>query len=107
MKFGDILRELLEERDITQKQLACELCLSVSTIGNYVNNQREPDYAILKRMADYFRVTTDFLLGHTADAACITHAEYRLLQFYRSIDPSAQAALIDQAAALAKHFGRQ
>lgn len=106
MEFGDILRELLEERGITQKQLAQELCLSVSTIGNYVNKQREPDYAILGRMADYFQVTTDFLLGHTGGSSSFTHAEYRLLQFYRSIDPSAQSALIDQAAALAKHFRR-
>lgn len=107
MKFGDVLRELLEEREITQKQLAQELCLSVSTIGNYVNNQREPDYAILKRIADFFRVTVDYLLDHTAADASISHAELRLLQCYRKMNRSAQAALIEQAAVLAAHFPQE
>ena len=34
MKFGEILRELLEDNDITQKQLATDLNIAATTIGN-------------------------------------------------------------------------
>ena len=46
MRFGDILRELLEERELTQKQLAADLHLASSTLGNYIRNIREPDYSL-------------------------------------------------------------
>ena len=48
MNFGDILRELLEDRDLSQKQLADALNISASAIGNYVRNNREPDFGTLK-----------------------------------------------------------
>ena len=62
MKFGEFLRELLEDNDITQKQLAADLNLAPTTIGNYIRCFREPDFAILKLFATYFNVTTDYLL---------------------------------------------
>ena len=51
MKFGDVLRELLEEQNLSQKQLAAELNISASALGNYIRNNREPDFEILKRIA--------------------------------------------------------
>ena len=36
MKFCEVLRQLLEENDITQKKLANDLNIGVTTIGNYV-----------------------------------------------------------------------
>ena len=62
MNFGDILRSLLEERDITQKKLALDLNIAPSTIGGYVQNSSEPDFETLKRLAKYFDVTTDYLI---------------------------------------------
>lgn len=64
MKFGDILRELLEEQDLSQKQLADALNISASAIGNYVRNNREPDFETLKKIARYFCVSIDFLLNY-------------------------------------------
>ena len=43
MQFGDVLRGLLEETEITQKQLAAELNLLPATLGRYIRNEREPD----------------------------------------------------------------
>lgn len=106
MKFGDVLRELLEERGITQKQLAQELCLAVSTVGNYANNQREPDYWVLKQIAAYFQVTTDYLLDYSSDQA-IRHDEHHLLHLYRAMNDEAKALFLDEAAAFARHFPNQ
>ena len=43
-EFGDNLRTLIEERDITQKELARQLNIAPSTLGSYVQNVREPDF---------------------------------------------------------------
>lgn len=65
LKFDDMLRDLLEEHDITQSRLAKELNIAQSTIANYIRNEHEPDFAMLKKFASYFHVSTDYLLGHT------------------------------------------
>jgi len=61
--FGNIIRDLRKQKGITQKELAQLLQLSESTIGMYERNERQPDYNSLIRIADYFNVSTDFLLG--------------------------------------------
>ncbi|MGM2820537.1 helix-turn-helix domain-containing protein [Bacillus cereus group sp. Bce001] len=61
--FGNIIRNLRKQKGITQKELAQSLQLSESTIGMYERNERQPDYNTLIRIADYFNVSTDFLLG--------------------------------------------
>ena len=65
MKFGDVLRELLEERELSQKCLADDLNISSGAIGNYVRNNREPDFETLKKISGYFHVTTDYLLNNS------------------------------------------
>ncbi|EEM80760.1 helix-turn-helix domain-containing protein [Bacillus thuringiensis] len=62
--FGNIIRDLRKQKGITQKELAQSLQLSESTIGMY---ERQPDYNTLIRIADYFKVSTDFLLGRDFD----------------------------------------
>ena len=84
MKFCDILRELLEDHDITQKQLASDLNIGVTTIGNYVRGIREPDFDTLKLFASYFNVTTDYLLDFQSDNTK-SHDEDELLKIYRSL----------------------
>ncbi|MEI5948890.1 helix-turn-helix transcriptional regulator [Bacillus albus] len=65
--FGNIIRDLRKQRKITQKELAKSLQLSESTVGMYERNERQPDYNTLIRIADYFKVSTDFLLGRNFD----------------------------------------
>ena len=66
MNFGEILTSLREERGIYQKELAAILKVSVGTISNYENNVHFPDQEALIQLADYFGVTTDYLLGRTS-----------------------------------------
>lgn len=65
MKTGGILSQLRKEKDVGQKEIAAYLNVSIGTVSNYENNVHAPDYATLCRLADYFGVTTDFLLGRT------------------------------------------
>ena len=48
-----------------QKFVAAELGISRGMLSNYELGTREPDFLILCRMADYYRVSTDYLLGRT------------------------------------------
>lgn len=95
MKLGNILKELLYLHDMTQKQLANALDLSPSALGNYVQGIREPDYDTLIQIADYFHVTTDFLLDHSQKAEC-SHEEELLLHIFRSLTNEQQEFYLEQ-----------
>lgn len=95
MTLGEILRNLLIEKDITQKQLAESLNIAPSTLGNYIQNVREPDYEMLKCFADYFNVSTDYLLNHRANGAT-SHKEDELLRVFRALTKDQQEIFIEQ-----------
>lgn len=61
--FGDRLKELRIEKNLTQAQLAKFLNISPSSIGMYEKNRRIPDTETLKRFAKYFNVSVDYLIG--------------------------------------------
>ena len=103
MTLGEILRNLLDEKDMTQKQLALNLKISASTLGNYVQNTREPDYELLKSIADYFNVTTDYLLDHRS-AETYNHREDELLRIFRKLSEDQQKLYIDQGKLLITHY---
>lgn len=102
MKLGENIKELLEQYDMTQKQLAEELTLSPSALGNYIQNIREPDYATLVCIADFFKVSTDFLLNHEIKNGN-THSEQVLLHIFRSLSEEQKEIYLEQG----KVFVRQ
>lgn len=63
--FGERLKALLEERDMSQVGLSRLLHLGKSTISQYISGVRNPDIATLKAVAEAFSVSTDYLLGRT------------------------------------------
>lgn len=63
MTFAEILQELREDKNISRKALATKLNISVSTLGMYEQGRREPNIDMLIKIADYFEVSIDFLVG--------------------------------------------
>ena len=59
------LKELRISKGISQLKLAMDLSMNQNSISRYENGQREADYATLIRIADYFDVSVDYLLGRT------------------------------------------
>lgn len=59
------LKELRENKRLSQLQLAMELGLTQNSISRYETGAREADYETLIRFADYFGVSIDYLLGRT------------------------------------------
>lgn len=103
MKFSTRLENMLEERDMTQKQLATALHIAPSTLNGYLRRDREPDYDTLISLAAYFEVSTDYLLGVTEIRRPYYALDYydkredELLETYRSLGPQEQNYLIKQA----------
>ena len=101
MRFGDIVKELLEENDISQKKMAQDLNIGITTLGNYIRGVREPDFHMLKAIAEYFSVSTDYLLdNHSALSA--DHDEDQLLHIYRSLPDNLRPLLIEHGKVLSR-----
>lgn len=101
MRFGDILRSLLDDRDITQKQLAASLNIAPTTLGNYFRNEREPDFETLKMLAGYFNVSTDYLLDYRTGNTS-SRQEDELLRVFRAMTPEQQVIFVEQGKAVAR-----
>lgn len=61
--FNVILKQLREEKGLTQEDMAKFLNVARATYANYETGNREPNYATLQNLSGFFEVTTDYLLG--------------------------------------------
>lgn len=82
MEVGEILAKLRKEQNLGQKELASYLNLSTGTISNYENGIHFPDLHTLCRLADYFGVTTDYLLNRTDYRYDVNKMNHRLNRDY-------------------------
>lgn len=65
MDFGERVKGLREEINLSRDELAKEFEISYSTLSKYETNGRFPDKNMLKRFSNYFDVSIDYLLGQT------------------------------------------
>lgn len=63
--FFKVLQQLRKGAKLTQDQLSDALQVQKRTYGSWERGERQPDFETLCRIADYFGVTTDYLLGRT------------------------------------------
>lgn len=63
--LGQRLKELREEKGLTQKQLAEKLGINSVTYLHYEKEQREPPLAMLADISRFYGVSVDYLLGLT------------------------------------------
>lgn len=61
------LKQLRQSRQLSQKELGNILNISNATLSLYETNERKPDIDTTKKIADYFNVTSDYLLDRTDD----------------------------------------
>ncbi len=67
VSFGQRLKELRELKGMSQEELARIFNLSQSTFAYYERNKKQPSQRTLSLLADYFGVSTDYLLGREAN----------------------------------------
>ena len=79
-QLGKILAKLRQERRLTKEQLGQVLCVSAGTISNYEKDVHLPDADKLIMLADYFHVSTDYLLGRTRIQETQTDFQKKILE---------------------------
>ncbi|MDQ6420643.1 helix-turn-helix transcriptional regulator [Paenibacillus sp. LHD-117] len=66
-RYGKRIAELRKKRGMNQESLAGLLGITRASLSHYETDRREPDYEILTKMADLFRVSFDDLMGRSPD----------------------------------------
>ena len=59
------IRDLREDRDMTQKQIAQMLGISQTGYSKYETGENDIPTQVLIKLADFYQTTTDYLLGRT------------------------------------------
>lgn len=101
MKANENLKNLRKEKKLSQKELSEILKISQSVICDYENNKVDPTTNVLLKYADFFGVSTDYLLGRENDegniitvAPDLSSEEQRLLDYYRALPPELRAGVM-------------
>ena len=65
--FGETLKDLIQENEITPKQLAEAVGVAVSTVHRWQNGKQKIYLSKLLKLADYFHCSLDYLTGRKED----------------------------------------
>ena len=102
MKMGARIQELLNERNLTQREMGEYLHLEANTINGYIHNRRSPDFETASHIAKYFNTSLDYLAGISNVRHCqntsLTVEELTLLNNFRLLDNRHQKFLRDFSA---------
>lgn len=89
-----ILKSLREDRHITQKYLASQIGTTNHNIEKWENGKAEPSIENLIKLANYFGITVDELIGHgEASNNPVSKEEQELLARYKMLDNSQKKSL--------------
>jgi len=97
------LKELRKECNLKRSELAKDLNMNAGTLANYENCIRQAPYDTLIKIADYFDVSIDFLLGRSEDEIpvvprkTLSAEESELLKLYRSLGKTGKSRVIEYA----------
>lgn len=108
MDLGNRIQNLLDEKDVTQRQLAADLHLNPNTVNGYIKNRRFPDCETIARIAAYLDTTVDYLLGNTNFRHCphfpVSDREGLLLGNYRALNEHGKQTLEEISSSLYRHL---
>ncbi len=108
MNLGIVLSKLRIERHLSQRDLSIQLGVSSGAIGMWETNKRFPDLNMLVKIANYFNVTTDYLLGLTSirsnndinvigNKISLSEDELKLVNTYRKLTSDGKQIVIGKA----------
>ncbi|MBD0379770.1 helix-turn-helix domain-containing protein [Paenibacillus sedimenti] len=90
-KYGDRIALLREKHALTQEELAHKLGISRASLSHYETSRREPDYDTIAKIASFFHVTIDYLLGRTNKSDIVLDQDVR--EFVDQLELSDDAIL--------------
>lgn len=83
--FGTRLHTLRKERKLRQEDMANQLGIARTTYAMYEQGNREPDYNTLIKLATFFEVSIDYLLGTTEMRQVTDIQDPELYQWFKDI----------------------
>jgi transcriptional regulator with XRE-family HTH domain len=86
--FSKRLKDLRQEKEITQEDLGKVLNKTKNNISQYETNKREPDNDTLSRIAEYFNVSIDYLLGRSDICNPSNKDQLETTKAYHNLDAS-------------------
>ena len=107
MEFSETLKYLRNSTQCTQKKLAEYLGLSANTVCEWEKNRSEPSIQTIRKLAEYFDVSADYLLGleddfgaRTAPAPTVMGDNYsleerQLIEDYQKLNTHSKKYLQD------------
>ncbi len=101
--FLSRVSELIESRGITRNRLLLETGINTNAFQNWEKRGTVPSGDVVAKLADYFHVSTDYLLGRTDDPAPVGGREppsplrRTLLGSFDQLNREGQEKLVDTA----------
>ena len=74
--LGERLDFLIDLKGLRKKDISDELNIAPNTLSGYISGSRNPDVNMLKKIAQYLNVSTDFLLGLSDDYRTYIERDY-------------------------------
>lgn len=102
--IGDTLKRLRTKKGLTSEELCSKIGIKGGSYRNYERNDRKPDYDTLVKLADFYNVSTDYLLGRPDAKApadpidklmTVDEMEKDLLREWLSLDEASRKAFLD------------
>lgn len=87
MKYGAIFKSLRTEKKLSQQELADYMQINRSTYARYETSQTQPDFDTLFKLATFYDVSIDYLLGYSDEKntyANITPTQKTILDFFEN-----------------------
>ncbi|WP_028987646.1 helix-turn-helix domain-containing protein [Thermicanus aegyptius] len=103
--FQKRLKALRTKKKLTHQDMADFLGISRQAYGLYENGKREPDFHTLQKLADFFNVSTDYLLGRTDEPNNETLAAHRTDDLMADLPPEARKSLEEFIESMKKLYG--
>lgn len=103
MNCGKVLKNLLEDGNFTQTDLAVAIGYSQRAVSKWVNEQAEPTETAICMIAEFFGVSTDYLLGRTDELGAVTpisvvsqsSEDHEILSLFHALTPEYQAVALN------------
>ena len=101
MELKDTLKYIREKNGLTKRELCEKTGISERAYLTYEFGEREPKISVIEKLADFYGVTTDYLLGREpapdpfADLNLNKESEEDVIDKYMSLPPNIRACLMD------------
>ena len=94
MMFAKRLRVLRSEKNITQAEFAKVIGVAQQTVGSWEKGNSAPNFEILSKIADYFNVSTDYLLGRETHNPSLSEEQKNLLKAFGELKKDAKNTVL-------------